>query len=122
MQAVILVIVSTHVRDGTASEADMGLYTVNNGSFVQLMPKSILISSLTMLKTWYELVQEVRARRALGLRVRHGVHIGRRAVAHMPPTCHLYRPLAGLQLSGGCTSSALRLHALFAWLALWRHR
>ena len=56
----ILVIVSTHVRDGTASAADMALYTVKGGAFVSLMPKSILISSLTMLKTWWELVQDAR--------------------------------------------------------------
>ena len=61
MQAVIMVLVSSHVRDGTASEVDKTLYSYQNGSFVQLMPKSILISSLTMLKTWYDLVQEVRA-------------------------------------------------------------
>lgn len=60
MQAVIFVLVSQHVRDGTASDVDMNLYTVQNGSFVSLMPKSILISSLTMLKTWYDLVQEAR--------------------------------------------------------------
>ena len=60
MQAVIFVLVSQHVRDGTAGKVDMTLYEHNNGSFVQLMPKSILISSLTMLKTWYDLVQEAR--------------------------------------------------------------
>ncbi len=60
MQAVIMVLVSSHVRDGTASAVDKTLYEYNNGSFVQLMPKSILISSLTMLKTWYDLVQEAR--------------------------------------------------------------
>jgi ribosomal protein L13E len=60
MQAVIMVLVSSHVRDGTASEVDKTLYHYDNGSFVSLMPKSILISSLTMLKTWYDLVQEAR--------------------------------------------------------------
>ena len=82
MQAVIMVTVSSHVRDGTAQRVDMTLYSLNNGSiaetqcvddymegsvescppgsFVSLMPKSILISSLTMLKTWYDLVQEAR--------------------------------------------------------------
>ena len=38
----------------------MALYTVKGGAFVSLMPKSILISSLTMLKTWWELVQDAR--------------------------------------------------------------
>merc|ERR1719473_2437896 len=47
MQAVIMVIVSSHVRDGTASEVDITLYEYQDGSFVSLMPKSILISSLT---------------------------------------------------------------------------
>ena len=60
MQAVIFVMVSEHVRDGTATKADMNLYTYSDGSFVSLMPKSILISSLTMIKTWYDLVQEAR--------------------------------------------------------------
>ena len=57
MQAVIMVVVSSHVRDGTASDVDKVLYEYQDGSFVSLMPKSILISSLTMLKTWYDLVQ-----------------------------------------------------------------
>ena len=60
MQSVIFVIVSRNVRDGTASEVDNLLYTFDNGNFIQLMPKSILLSSLTMLKTWYDLVQEAR--------------------------------------------------------------
>ena len=60
MQAIIFVIVSQHVKAGVASQVDLTLYHHNNGSFVSLMPKSILISSLTMLKTWYDLVQEVR--------------------------------------------------------------
>ena len=60
MQAIIFVIVSNHVREGTASESDMRLYEYNNGSFLTLMPKSILLSSATMLKTWYDLVQEAR--------------------------------------------------------------
>ena len=60
MQAIIFVLVSSHVRDGTASEVDMTMYKFQNGSFVSVMPKSILISSLTMLKTWYDLVQEAR--------------------------------------------------------------
>ena len=47
--AIVMVIVSSHVRDGTASKVDMNLYTFNNGSFVSLMPKSILIPS----RTWY---------------------------------------------------------------------
>ena len=59
MQAIIFVVVSEHVRDGTASPTDLVLYEYQNGSFVSLMPKSILISSLTMIKTWYDLVQEV---------------------------------------------------------------
>jgi hypothetical protein len=58
MQAVIFVLVSEHVANGTANAVDMSLYTLNGGSFVSLLPKSILISSITMLKTWYELVQE----------------------------------------------------------------
>lgn len=60
MQAIIFVLVSEHVRDGTASPVDNTLYTYSDGSFISLMPKSILISSLTMLKTWYDLVQEAR--------------------------------------------------------------
>ena len=60
MQAAIMVLVSTHVADGTATVAEINLYEYQDGSFVQLMPKSILISSLTMLKTWYDLVQEAR--------------------------------------------------------------
>ena len=60
MQAVIYVVVSIHVRDGTAGAVDMELARQNNGEFVSLMPKSILISSCTMLKTWFELVQEAR--------------------------------------------------------------
>ena len=60
MQAVIMVMVSNHVRDGTASPVDKTLYEYQNGSFLSLMPKSILISSLTMIKTWYDLVQEAR--------------------------------------------------------------
>ena len=64
MQAIIFVLVSEHVKMGTAGSVDMALYHYGNGSFVSLMPKSILISSLTMLKTWYDLVQEVhRAQR-----------------------------------------------------------
>ena len=59
MQAVIFVMVSEHVRDGTASAVDITLYEYQDGSFVSLMPKSILISTLTMLKTWYDIVQEV---------------------------------------------------------------
>ena len=43
----------------------MTMYTYNNGAFIKLMPKSILISSLTMLKTWYDLVREVRVRSCL---------------------------------------------------------
>ena len=57
MQAIIFVMVSEHVRDGTASSVDLTLYEYQNGSFLSLMPKSILISSCTMLKTWYDLVQ-----------------------------------------------------------------
>ena len=60
MQAIILVLVSMHVRNGDASEVEMNLMAVNNGTFTSTLPKSILISSLTMLKTWYELVQEAR--------------------------------------------------------------
>lgn len=60
MQAIILVLVSNHVRDGTASEVEVALTTLKGGAFVSLLPKSVLISSLTMLKTWYELVQEAR--------------------------------------------------------------
>ena len=60
MQAIIFVLVSEHVRDGTASPVDTTMYEYQNGSFVSVMPKSILISSLTMLKTWYDLVQEAR--------------------------------------------------------------
>ena len=60
MQAIIYVSVSNHVKAGTASSVDMELFLAKNGAFVSLMPKSILISSLTMLKTWYELVQEAR--------------------------------------------------------------
>ena len=60
MQAIIFVMVSERVRDGTATLADTTLYELDNGSFISLMPKSILISSLTMLKTWYDLVQEAR--------------------------------------------------------------
>jgi hypothetical protein len=60
MQAIIFVLVSEHVRDGTASAHELALYTVQDGNFVSLMPKSILISSLGMLKTWYDLVQEAR--------------------------------------------------------------
>ena len=58
MQAVIYVTVSEHVREGTASDVDMALVNAKAGkppkpgAFVELMPKSILISSLTMLKTW----------------------------------------------------------------------
>ena len=60
MQAAIFVMVSEHVRDGTASDVDKTLFYLNDGSFVSLMPKSILLSSLTMLKTWFDLVQEAR--------------------------------------------------------------
>ena len=60
MQAVIFVMVSSHVKAGTASSVDLALYNYQNGQFVSLLPKSILISSLTMLKTWFDLVQEVR--------------------------------------------------------------
>ena len=60
MQSIIFVMVSQHVKAGTASGVDMALYHYDNGSFVSLMPQSILISSLTMLKTWYDLVQEAR--------------------------------------------------------------
>ena len=60
MQAIIFVLVSEHVRDGTASPHELALYTVQGGNFVSIMPKSILISSLGMLKTWYDLVQEAR--------------------------------------------------------------
>jgi hypothetical protein len=60
MQAVIFVLVSSHVEHGTAGVVDMTLYNLNHGSFVSLLPKSILISTLTMLKTWYDLVQEAR--------------------------------------------------------------
>jgi len=60
MQAVILVMVSSHVRAGTASQTELNLMAVNDGSFVNVLPKSIGISTLTMLKTWYELVQEAR--------------------------------------------------------------
>ena len=34
-----MVMVSSHVRDGTASMQDQHLYTVKDGSFVSLMPK-----------------------------------------------------------------------------------
>ena len=60
MQAIIFVLVSQHVRDGTAGEVDNTLYNYQNGSFISVMPKSILLSSCTMLKTWYDLVQEAR--------------------------------------------------------------
>ena len=60
MQAAILILVSNHVRAGNASEVELNLMAVNNGTFTSTLPKSILISSLTMLKTWYELVQEAR--------------------------------------------------------------
>ena len=60
MQAIIFVLVSQNVRNGTASPVDMTLYNYQNGSFLSVMPKSILISSCTMLKTWYDLVQEAR--------------------------------------------------------------
>ena len=60
MQAIILVMVSNHVRDGTANQVEKNLMAVNGGTFTSTLPKSILISSLTMLKTWYELVQEAR--------------------------------------------------------------
>ena len=60
MQAIIFVLVSENVKHGTASEVDKTLYAYQNGSFISVMPKSILFSSFTMLKTWYDLVQEVR--------------------------------------------------------------
>ena len=60
MQAIIFVLVSQNVRNGTASPVDMTLYNYQDGSFLSVMPKSILISSCTMLKTWYDLVQEAR--------------------------------------------------------------
>jgi len=59
VQAIIFVMVSEHVREGIASPVDTALFNAKDGAFVHLMPKSILLSSLTMLKIWYELVQEV---------------------------------------------------------------
>lgn len=60
IQGIILLLVSKHVRDGTATETELTLAYSSNGAFLLLLPKSITISSLTMLKTWYELVQEAR--------------------------------------------------------------
>ena len=60
MQATIFVMVSVHVKNGNPSESDLNLYHYQNGSFLSVMPKSILLSSATMLKTWYDLVQEAR--------------------------------------------------------------
>ena len=60
MQAVILVMVTSKVRNGTASQVEYNLMAVQGGSFTSTLPKSIFISTLTMLKTWYELIQEAR--------------------------------------------------------------
>mmetsp|Transcript_44805 Transcript_44805/g.89481 ORF Transcript_44805/g.89481 Transcript_44805/m.89481 type:complete len:621 (-) Transcript_44805:2616-4478(-) len=60
MQVIIMVLVSHDVKAGKASDVDMALYHYKDGKFVALMPKSILFSSLTMLKTWYDLVQGAR--------------------------------------------------------------
>jgi hypothetical protein len=60
MQAIIFVMVSMAVHNGTASVVDTTLYEYKDGTFISLMPKSILISTFSMLKTWFDLVQEVR--------------------------------------------------------------
>merc|ERR1719473_2321111 len=54
MQAAIFVIVSNNVASGTATAAETNLYEYDNGAFISVMPKSILFSTFTMLKTWYD--------------------------------------------------------------------
>ena len=55
LQAYIYTIVIQHTAAGTASESEMALM-----EFASLLPKSILISIVAMLKTWIELVLAAR--------------------------------------------------------------
>ena len=55
LQAWILNVVINHVADGTASPAELAIFAE-----VQLLPKSILISSLALLKTFTEFVLTAR--------------------------------------------------------------
>jgi hypothetical protein len=59
LQAYILVMVMSHKQQGTLDVSEH--YLLEQTDFVTLLPKSITIATITMLKTWIELVQ-VRTR------------------------------------------------------------
>ena len=104
MQAVVFVLVSSHVRNGSASPVDMALYTAKGGAFVSLMPKSILISSLTMLKTWLELVTDVSARSRYGVA---SPRASSRALPEPPPSLTMTRRMTWRELMADCARSGV---------------
>lgn len=62
LQSYILVVVTEHVRAHVASAGELGLMgaSIDGATFAEILPRSITISSLTMLKTWIELVYSAR--------------------------------------------------------------
>ena len=55
LQSYILVVVMGHVNEGTASASDLAML-----GYISALPKSITISMLSTLKTWFELVDGSR--------------------------------------------------------------
>ena len=62
LQSYILVTVMHHVHDHTATGGERGLLNmaIDGATFGEILPRSIAISTLTMLKTWIELVHSAR--------------------------------------------------------------
>ena len=62
LQSYIFVTVVQHVRLGTASAEEQVLMgaSIEGSAFIHLLPRSIAISSITMLKAWIELVLSAR--------------------------------------------------------------
>ena len=62
LQSYILVQVMHHVNAHAASSAEVFLLraTIDGASFGQILPRSITISTVTMVKTWIELVHSAR--------------------------------------------------------------
>ena len=55
LQAYIYIVVVKNIENGVATESQLAM-----NSFTSLLPKSVLISTLSTLKTWIELVGEAR--------------------------------------------------------------
>ena len=62
LQSYILITVMHHVTAGTATMSERALLNagIEGSTFEQILPRSIAISTLTMLKAWIELVHSAR--------------------------------------------------------------